>query len=331
MPLAAFVGACLGSFFNVCIYRIPREVSLSFPNSHCYRCGQPVRWYDNIPLLSYWILGGRCRDCGAPFSIRYFLVELLTMVLLLAATLKLGYTLTLIPAWIFTSMLIIGAFTDIDHWIIPDRITMGGIVVGLIFAAIPPIASAPSNPLTPFPGGVVWNLLDFAPRAWLPFFNAAAGAAAGWLILWLTRVIGTLVFKKEGMGMGDVKLFAMFGAFVGLGFLVPILMISSVIGTCVGLWMIVRGKVEKRAAVDPAAAPLDLDYETRLRLIEGMEGEERAAAAAALGKPGAVGMVRHHLPFGPSLAVAAYLVYFWGAGIVGLAMRWLESRTDFGF
>jgi prepilin signal peptidase PulO-like enzyme (type II secretory pathway) len=253
------------------------------------------------------------------------------MTLLLGATLKLGYSLAQIPAWIFVSMLIVGAFTDIDHWIIPDRITLGGIAVGLALAAIAPIAKAPGNPLNPAPGGVVWNLLEQAPREWLPFFNAAAGAAAGWLILWLARVIGTLVFKKEGMGMGDVKLFAMFGAFVGLGFLVPILMISSVIGTGVGLWMIVRAKVEKRGPVDPAVAGLDLDYEARRGLLDGLEGEERAAAAAALAKPGAVGMVRHHLPFGPSLAIAAYLVYFWGEGIVAAVMRWLESRTDFGF
>ena len=140
-------GACLGSFFNVCIYRIPLGLSLSFPGSHCYRCGHPVRWFDNIPLLSYWILRGRCRHCGATFSIRYFVVELLTALLFSLCFYKIGYSLAFLPALILVSLLIIATFTDLDHWIIPDRISLGGLAAGLLLAAIWPLGLARGNPL----------------------------------------------------------------------------------------------------------------------------------------------------------------------------------------
>jgi leader peptidase (prepilin peptidase)/N-methyltransferase len=327
----------LGSFFNVCIYRIPMGVPLSFPSSHCYRCGRPVRWYDNVPLLSYWILGGKCRDCGAPFSARYFLIELLSMAVLMAATLRLGYSLAIVPAWIFASLLLIGSFTDIDHWIIPDRITLGGLGAGLALAAIPPIATAPGNPLRLEAGSLLLEVVGY-PRpewltpGWIAFLQAAMGAAVGWSVLWSIGVLGRVIFRKEAMGMGDIKLFGMFGAFCGLSSLLPILLIASVIGSVVGIAGMARGRVaDREGGVDPAVGPLRAgDEEREAMLADGdLSAEERAVARAALEKPGRVGQVRHHLPFGPSLAIAAYVVYLWGADLTRWAYAWMD-RVQMG-
>lgn len=307
---AVFVlGASLGSFFNVCIYRMPRDLSLSYPGSHCYRCGQPVRWYDNLPLLSYWILRGHCRHCGAPFSIRYFFVELLTMLLIVGVALKIGYSLALIPAGVFVSLLIIGTFTDIDHWIIPDRITLGGVAAGLVMALVWPMAQAPGNPLAVDSMNLMWPLLVNVPDYLRPFVHSLAGAAAGFLVLWLVGVLGTFIFKKEAMGMGDVKLFAMFGAFCGPEPLIYILIIACLIGSVVGIGGILAGNLAARRAPDEATAPLNIDRESAQGMLRHypLGRAERRHLFQVLTHPGAVGAIRHHLPFGPSLAAAALI------------------------
>lgn len=306
-----------GSFFNVCIYRFPRGLSIVKPGSHCYRCGQAIYWYDNIPIFSYWILRGRCRRCGAPFSARYSMVETLTAVLFLVAAVKIGYSLALVPAWILTGLLIIATFTDLDHWIIPDRISVGGLAAGLVLAAIWPIGLAAGNPLAD-------SVLDVGGR-WSPLVNAVAGAAVGFGFLWAVGAIGSLVFRKEAMGFGDVKLFAMFGAFCGLKSLLAILILASAIGSLVGLGGILLKRFWRGAPVDPALAPLEAGTE----LIQSvsserpMADEERVAVMAALTHPGAVGPVRHHLPFGPSLAVAAWIVYMYGQAIERWFVLWV--------
>lgn len=224
------LGALFGSFFNVCIYRIPRGVPLSMPPSHCYQCGQPIRWFDNIPLVSYWILGGRCRHCRAPYSIRYFFVELLTATLFTLVFVRFysersDFSLAFVPGIFFVSLLIIETFTDIDHWIIPDRISLGGIAIGVAFAAMPFFASAPHNPLVRS-----FSILPIPPE-----FNALAnsitGAALGYSSLWLMAVIGTMVFRKDAMGQGDWKLFAMIGAFVGPLNCLYVLVIACFVGS----------------------------------------------------------------------------------------------------
>ncbi|MEN6625941.1 MAG: prepilin peptidase [Candidatus Sumerlaeia bacterium] len=316
LPTIVVLGAAIGSFLNVCIYRIPLGISLSWPGSHCYSCGQPVRWYDNIPLVSYLVLRGHCRHCGAHFSPRYFFVELLTAALVLGAALKLNYTLALIPAWIFTCLLIVGTFTDIDHWIIPDRITIGGTAVGLLLAAAWPIGLAAGNPLAE---GFWWDV----PLQARPFVNSALGAIAGFAILYGVGWIGTLIFHKEAMGFGDVKLFAMLGSFCGVAYLLHILVISCLIGSVVGLVGMLRGWLARNRPVDPAVAPLAPDPElaTRLAAEHRLHETERRALRQAATKPGAVGPVRHHLPFGPSLAIGALIVYFYGPVLTRLFDR----------
>lgn len=313
LPLVFILGAAMGSFFNVCIYRIPRGMSLSHPGSHCYRCGRPVRWFDNIPLFSYWILRGRCRDCGASFSMRYFAVELLTACLFTLCYLKIGYSLTLFAALVFISLLIVGSFTDIDHWIIPDRVTLGGLVVGIVLAAIWPLGLARANPLASS------LLTDFfpIPKHLLALSNSLVGAAAGFVMLWSIGAIGSVIFRKEAMGFGDVKLFAMFGAFCGPEYLLYILILACLFGTAAGMVGIVRGKRAARAPVDPAVAPLAVEAGRTGQFADAyaLSADERLAIAQALDHPGAVGTVRHHLPFGPSLALAAVVVYLYGAEI----------------
>lgn len=320
----------MGSFFNVCIYRIPRGMPLSYPGSHCYRCGRPIHWYDNIPLLSYWILGGRCRQCGASFSIRYFIVELLTALLFLLGYSRIGPGLALIPGYLFISLLIIATFTDIDHWIIPDRISIGGLGLGLLLALVWPLGLAPHNPLAEH--NLLLDLLfdhvGYPPRAALPAINAFAGAAVGLLSMWGIGSIGSLIFRKEAMGWGDIKLFAMFGAFCGPASLLYILVFACFFGTIaggIGLWL---GRRAARQKADPAIAPLESNPKLAEALIQEhpLGGEERRAVLRALTKPGALGPVRHHLPFGPSLALAAVAVYLYGE-VIG---RWFASLTDRG-
>lgn len=310
LALVLTLGACFGSFFNVCIYRIPMRVPLSMPPSHCYQCGQPLKWYDNIPLLSYWALLGRCRTCGSRFSIRYFLIELLTTGLFAAVMLRYsrpetGYSAVIFPGFIFVSLLIVATFTDIDHWIIPDRISLGGAVAGIILAAITPIASAPHNPLA--------QSFDLAriPERFVPLANSIAGAAFGFGLLWSIGFLGTLAFRKEAMGRGDMKLFAMFGAFVGPVNCIFILILACFVGSLAGGLGILLARVMNNPMADPAIAELQPDA---MRCDEWLHQHdptpsETLVVTRALTSPGAVGPIRHHLPFGPSLAMAALVVY----------------------
>ena len=295
-------GALFGSFFNVCIYRIPMGLSISRPGSHCYRCGTPVAWYDNIPLLSYWILRGQCRHCGAGFSSRYFFIELMTACLFLLIGWRIGYSLAVLPALIFASLLIVATFTDIDHWIIPHRISVGGIVAGIALAAIPVLGAAARNPLAGEFFGV--------PAPFAPLGRSLAGAAVGFGSLWLVGKVGTLVFKKEAMGFGDVILFGMFGAFLGPSPLLMVLVLACIVGTVFGLTGIMLARLSK-AVPAPAVAPLPADAIAAQSMIGGlsMTGSERLAVLRALLNPGVAGAARHHLPFGPSLALAALVVY----------------------
>lgn len=205
-------GACLGSFLNVCVYRIPRELSVVTPRSFCPHCHKQIAWYHNIPLLSFLFLGAKCAYCGGKISPRYFLIELLTAVLFLLVWFKFDLThhsrplhldpiihWQLIPIyWLVIMGLILGTFVDFEHMIIPDRVTIGGIIAGLALSALVPALHNET--------GILRSLL-----------MSAMGAAIGWSILWSVGTLGTLALKKEAMGFGDVKLIGAIGAFLGGG------------------------------------------------------------------------------------------------------------------
>lgn len=221
--LVFLFGACIGSFLNVCIYRIPLEQSVVRPRSHCPHCKHLIAWYDNIPLVSYLALRARCRHCGAPISPRYFLVEALTATLFLLIWWEFGWDGRTPVYWIITSGLILGTFVDFDHFILPDRVTIGGAVFGF---AISPLMPQLHDELT-----------------WLDGLQAAAiGWAVGFGLLWLVGALGKLILKKEAMGFGDVKLMGAIGAFFGWRAVLFVIVVSSVLGSVVGLSLIALRK-----------------------------------------------------------------------------------------
>lgn len=310
LALVFWLGAVFGSFLNVCIYRIPKGLGLSMPPSHCYQCGHYLRWFHNIPLISYPLQGGKCRYCAASYSGRYFMVELMTALLFLGVFVRYcdptsGYSLVIFPGFVFLSLLIVGTFTDIDHWIIPDRISLGGAVAGIVLAGIWPLGLAPHNPLAV-------SILPFdVPSRLLPVTNAIAGAALGYGGLWLVGALGTMIFRKDAMGQGDMKLFALLGAFLGPENCFYVLVIASLFGSVVGGAGLALGAMQRRKTPIPAVEPLEPDAVACEAYVEryDLTPTERLIVTRALTSPGSVGPIRHHLPFGPSLAAAAALIF----------------------
>lgn len=199
--MALLFGACIGSFLNVVIYRIPAGLSVVKPRSHC-KCGRMIAWYDNIPVLSWFILRGRCRHCGQGFSIRYPLVEAGTALVFLGLWRTAGFPDALV--WmVFAGMMIPAAFIDLDTMEIPDRFSIGGFIAGLILSvAIPSIHGVE-------PGGLA--LLDAMKGATAALMGAFIGSG---LLLWVA-LVAEVVLRKEAMGFGDVKLMGAIGAFCG--------------------------------------------------------------------------------------------------------------------
>ncbi len=221
-PIFAFIfGAVVGSFLNVCICRLPEQTSVVSPRSSCPLCGNLIRWYDNIPILSIVILRGRCRACGAPISLRYPLVEALNGLLTLFLFVRFGPTLTFLALFIFCSSLVVITFIDLDHQIIPDVISLPGIVIGFAFAFFLP--------------GLGWQ-------------NSLVGILAGGGSLMLVAFVYQWLTGKDGMGGGDIKLLAMMGAFLGWRSIPFIIFVASLVGSVIGVsLMLARGRDSKLA------------------------------------------------------------------------------------
>jgi leader peptidase (prepilin peptidase) / N-methyltransferase len=215
-------GLCIGSFLNVCIYRIPNDLSIVRPRSFCPGCRAPITWYQNIPVLSYLVLRGRCQTCRMPISARYPLVELLTGALFVAVWNRFGLDPLTLIFWIMISGLIVATFVDFDHMIIPDSISIGGMVFGIIASVLVPT-------------------LHSTDVVKLALIQSGIGLIAGVGSLWLVAIIGRWVFKKDAMGLGDVKLLGAVGALLGLPGVVYTILISSIVGTIIGLTMIALG------------------------------------------------------------------------------------------
>lgn len=207
-------GLVVGSFLNVCIYRIPQGMSIVKPSrSICPKCGRMIRWYDNIPVISFLVLRGRCRYCGEPISVRYPLVELLTAAIFTLLLKRYGLTVELAGYCFMSAMLIAISFIDLSHYIIPNRITLPGIALGLIFGA-----------------GLM--LVHHRPSM---LVNRVVGLLVGGMVILVMGLIGSLIFRREAMGMGDVKLMAMIGAFMGFyPHTLLVILISAVMGSVVG-------------------------------------------------------------------------------------------------
>lgn len=240
------LGSVIGSFLNVCIYRLPMGESIVFPPSHCTSCGRAIRFYNNIPILSYLMLKGKCRDCGSRISIQYPLVELLSGVALTGLYYKFGLTLDLLFYAMLTYSLIVITFIDLGHMIIPNAITIPGAAAGLIYNALITDWEKSRDLL----GAFSWSLENFfGVLNEVPFLDSVFGLITGGGILFLIAFLYIAVRKQEGMGMGDVKLLAMIGAFLGWKGVVFVMLVSSLLGTIIGLSIILYKKGDLKYAL----------------------------------------------------------------------------------
>lgn len=211
-------GAIVGSFLNVCIWRMPRNESIIKPASHCPDCKKYIRWFDNIPVLSFIALGGKCRYCHKKISLRYPLVEFLTAALFVINFLYFGISAKFFVYTALECALIIGTFTDFMHFIIPDEITVGGLAAGLALSFI-------------FPQ--LYNTASHSRAFLLSLSGAVVGAAS----IYAIGAIGEFIFKKEAMGGGDVKLMAMIGSVLGWKSALLIFFIAPFFGAFVGIYL----------------------------------------------------------------------------------------------
>jgi leader peptidase (prepilin peptidase)/N-methyltransferase len=219
--LVGVLGLSVGSFLNVCIHRLPAEQSLVRPRSYCPRCRSPLRWYDNVPLLGYVMLRGRCRTCETPISLMYPFVEAVTAVVFLAGYLLFGARLLLVSRLVFACAMIVLFVIDLRHRILPNVITLPGVLIGFVFS---------------------W----FLPPGW---FDSLIGIAAGGGVLLLMAEAYYRIRKEEGLGMGDVKMLAMIGAFLGWKLMLVTLVLSSFMGSMIGLTMIALKKGDMKYAL----------------------------------------------------------------------------------
>ncbi|HUC30289.1 MAG TPA: prepilin peptidase [Candidatus Acidoferrum sp.] len=288
---AIFVlGLAFGSFLNVCIYRLPRGISVVTPRSACPNCKHGIAIYDNIPVLSWLILGGRCRSCKSRISARYVMIELLTGALFLACYWYFGLTLSTLKYCVFAFLTLGLIFTDAETKLLPDKLTLTGLVLGVVFSLIVPVNDLASQFLPgmmtlPFSGDVSLRILSLA--------DSLLGAALGASFIYGAGAIYLRWRGTEGMGFGDVKLMAMVGAFLGMKLTVFTIFTASLAGSLFGLatvfivWLKRTHRFAKRLA--------------------------NAQAARRRGWQSAQVVYRHYqMPFGVFLGSMALFAFFFG-------------------
>ena len=233
--LALPFGLVIGSFLNVCIFRLPRDLSVVAPRSFCIECEKTIGWFDLIPVLSYLLLSGKCRNCGHRISWRYPLVELLTGALFSFVAWKFGLTLAALKICIFGAILIALIFTDIETRILPEEFTLGGIAVGLVFSWF-----------VLLPPGLVSFFRNTPNSSLNSLYESALGAAVPAISMYVLGVLYLKIRKREGLGLGDVAMVAMIGSFLGLIPGILSLMIGSVLGSVLGLIFMIASKKDMR-------------------------------------------------------------------------------------
>jgi len=277
-------GIIIGSFLNVCITRIPEELSIVSPGSRCPRCLTPIKPYDNVPVFAWLWLKGRCRNCGLPISPMYPLVELATGLLFLGCFLEFGISQATVKWLFFICLLIILTVTDLRVRLLPDVITWPGFVAGVLFSAFVP----PND-------GVAFLLSlrlfhQLPPERVLGVIEALLGAAFGSLMLWGAAALYKLVRKREGMGMGDVKMMLMVGAFLGVRNAFITILLGTLLGSVLGVAVI--------ATMYASGAGRKLAERASRRGI-GTANQIRWLIAS-----------QYHLPLGTFLGIAALIVVF---------------------
>jgi leader peptidase (prepilin peptidase)/N-methyltransferase len=277
-------GIVIGSFLNVCITRIPDEVSIVSPGSRCPRCLTPIKPYDNVPVFAWLWLKGKCRNCGLPISPMYPLVELATGLLFVGCFLEFGITQATIKWLFFICLIIILTVTDLRVRLLPDVITLPGFAAGVLFSAFVP----PNDGVVPGLSLILFHKLP--PERILGVIEALLGAAFASLLLWGAAVLYKLVRKREGMGLGDVKMMLMVGAFLGVrnAFITILLgtLLGSILGVAVIATMYASGSGRRLA-------------ERASRRGLGTVNEIRWLIAS-----------QYHLPLGTFLGIAALIVVF---------------------
>ncbi len=212
------LGTILGSFFNVCIHRLPREESVAWPGSKCPACAKPIIWHDNIPLLSFFTLGGKCRNCQVKISFRYWVVEAVTGFVFLWIWINFGWSAQSLAAVILFSLLWIASVVDLEHQIIPDEISLGGLACGVVLSGLFPTLHHE----------LVW---------WKGLVQSGIGLLAGGAMIYLTGVLGNMIFRKDTMGGGDVKLLAMLGSFLGWQRIILVFFFAPILALPFGLFL----------------------------------------------------------------------------------------------
>ena len=232
-------GLIIGSFLNVCILRIPIAESVVLPPSHCPSCGTPIKPYDNIPVVSWLVLAGRCRKCKARISAMYPMVEVGTGLLFLACYLVFGINAEALKWAIFAALLIVLTITDLRERILPDKVNFAGLGLGLLLSLF----------TRPVDGASLWlanHLFAYPPpEAALSFTDALIGAGVASGLLWLVAEGYFRARGREGMGLGDVKMMAMAGAFLGLQRALLTILLGSLLGSIIGIAVIAIGRKER--------------------------------------------------------------------------------------
>ena len=229
-------GACWGSFLNVCIYRIPAELSVVKPRSRCPKCLTNLAWRDNLPIFGWLLLGGKCRYCKVPISPRYPIVETVTAVLFTWVWFRYplmaegGYDFRFIAYWLLVFGLLLGSMVDIDEMWIPDRCTIGGMIIGPILSFLIPSMHGSADHVE-------------------ALIRSLVGLGVGFGLLWSVSFLGKLALKKDAMGFGDVKLMGALGAFFGYESVLFIIFVSSLLGSLIGVTFIVSGKKEWQSRI----------------------------------------------------------------------------------
>jgi leader peptidase (prepilin peptidase)/N-methyltransferase len=289
-------GIVIGSFLNVCITRIPEGVSIVSPGSRCPRCQKPIKPYDNVPVLAWIWLRGKCRNCGLPISPMYPLVELLTGLLFVGCYLEFGIAQATVKWLFFICLIIILSVTDLRVRLLPDVITWPGFAAGVLFSSFVP----PND-------GVAFLLSlrlfhQLPPERVLGVMEALLGAAFGSLLLWGAAALYKLVRRREGMGQGDVKMMLMVGAFLGVRNAFITILLGTLLGSILGVAVIAI-------------------------MYAGGAGRRLAERASQRGL-GTVNQIRwliasqYHLPLGTFLGIAALIVVFvFSSSLIDLAPR----------
>jgi leader peptidase (prepilin peptidase)/N-methyltransferase len=298
LAAAIFVlGLAFGSFLNVCIYRLPRDLSVVRPRSACPGCQQPIRSYDNIPVLSWLILRGRCRNCEIPISPRYLFVELLTGAIFLACYAHFGNSLATVKYCALGFLLLGLIFTDAETQLLPDKMTLSGLALGLVFSLLVPVNDLASQLLSgvvslPISSDVSWHLLSLA--------DSVLGAVIGASFIYGAGAIYLRARGVEGMGFGDVKLMAMVGAFLGAKLTIFTLFTASIAGSLFGLSTVLAVWIKR----------------TRRRIARNHEPASTARRRAW--ESASIALRRHQMPFGVFLGSMAMIAFFYGNSF----LRW---------